>query len=228
MNITVINEQLVFSLNPEPRITVEDLAQDVRVVVVDDFYLNPDLVRSLALRIPPTGHKNTVNRLTGLRVNANYDLVHLGPAYEYLITKYWPKRSEFIPDQSISQGFTRATFMVNVIHDQWIEPRVPHVDCQMTEFWASGVYLNLPEECSGGTSFWSHQGDVHTPVSLQDHPRTTLLTHSEGDWELLGMIPMVYNRMVLYPQNVLHMPHLIEHAWTEHHRINQQFFIGPG
>lgn len=228
MNITLIDEQQVFQLDPNPEISVLDFAEDVRVVVVDNFYANPDLVRQLALTIPPTQHKNTVNRLTGSRINASYDLVHLGPAYEYLITKYWPERSRHIPESSIAQGFTRATFMVNVVHAQWIEPRVPHVDCQMTEFWASGIYLNTEDESSGGTGFWSHRGDVHTPVSMQDSPQNQLLTHSHGDWELLGVVPMVYNRMIVYPQNVLHMPDLHPNSWQEHYRINQQFFIGPG
>ena len=79
------------------------------------------------------------------------------------------------------------------------------------------IYLNTPEECAGGTSFYT---------KLNDNPPTEYVTDSTDSWELLGIAPMVYNRMVLYIQSVPHTAYVKPGMFTgDLYRLNQQFFI---
>lgn len=82
--------------------------------------------------------------------------------------------------------------------------------------WASLVYLNLPEQCSGGTAFWRHRalGMNHLP-SREDlarrgvnpeefYPFMEREWRKLDDWEQTALIPMRSNRFVTYPTSVFH------------------------
>ncbi len=60
MDKKTINEDEVFEINPNYYVAVEYFGkQKVKVVVVDDFYKNPYLVRQLALDIPASNKAST-------------------------------------------------------------------------------------------------------------------------------------------------------------------------
>ena len=59
-----INELEVFEINPDYKLSVIEIEPfGVRVAVVDNFYKNPDLVRNLALSIPPSSNERILNNL---------------------------------------------------------------------------------------------------------------------------------------------------------------------
>ena len=75
--------------------------------------------------------------------------------------------------------------------------------------WAGVVYLNLPEQCRGGTLFFRHKelGSDRaplTPAELEAHGLDkvgTLLArdgNDAGKWEHTMTLPMRFNRLVLY------------------------------
>jgi hypothetical protein len=134
--------------------------------------------------------------------------------------------------------------------------RKPHYDdfCD----YAGLIYLNEPEQCSGGTSFWRHratglelatQGDDASslpallarfgatderglvarilgeapPESAEGYP-----TESNSVWELTEVIPMRYNRFVLYDSLLFHTPHYHEDRFgetLETRRVTQNLYF---
>ena len=67
--------------------------------------------------------------------------------------------------------------------------------------FASGIFLNRDEECSGGTSFFKND-------------------------QYLGYVKMKFNRMILYFQNVQHTARMEMNSFVGgNYRISQQFFI---
>jgi hypothetical protein len=91
--------------------------------------------------------------------------------------------------------------------------------------FASGIFLNTPDECHGGTSFYTYKGSQEGPEP-NSVPKTKYITDSIDDWELIYLAEMKFNRMILYEQNILHTayikPGMFENGT---YRLLQMFFI---
>ena len=195
--INLINESQVFKVGDNH---VEGVVKfgDILCVVVDNFYENPQLVRDLTMKIPPTSHTHR-GSYPSIMINASYDLRPLTKTYQKYIQKYFPGLQS---DDYIAQNLDQANFMVNVMQSDGNEYLPPHIDNPSGVNFASSIYLNLPEECSGGTSFFDNDGNY------------------------LGYVEMKFNRMVLYIQNVQHTARMEFNSFVGgNYRINQQFFI---
>jgi hypothetical protein len=84
--------------------------------------------------------------------------------------------------------------------------------------YASVLYLNLPEQCKGGTAFWKHAA-----LQIDRVPSKETLT-SQADsvyaewfykmmerewkdltfWQQTGMVAMKFNRFITYPTSLFH------------------------
>lgn len=239
-----INEHEVFQTNPNFNIKIVNLEtkfDKVKVIIVDDFYKNPDLVRELALLIPPTCNERITSDLpagkNSGRINAFYLLDSLGPVYDKIIKETFPEvvNPEFektgCNDQIIS-SFTRATFMVNVMTSDNLPPRVPHIDNPDFRAFASTIYLNTEEECAGGTAFYALDNKIisefnHNFLDIHGTIKPTkFVIEDEGDWKKIHLVEMKYNRMILYQQNIFHSAYIHDKMFTNNiYRLNQQFFI---
>ena len=77
---------------------------------------------------------------------------------------------------------------------------------------AGVLYLNLPDDCRGGTAFWRHRatGLDRQPTQQElDHFGYTIeefcAERNDRDaWERLMVCPMRYNRLVVYPTVQFH------------------------
>jgi hypothetical protein len=131
-----------------------------------------------------------------------------------------------------------ATFMINVMQSEGLPPLAPHQDNRSGVNLASTIYLNNENESAGGTSFYEFGGkhfytesvvenDFHVTMDVEGKiPVTEYITDSSHDWEMIGMIPMQFNRMVLYNQAVLHTAYVKPGMFVnDNYRMNQQFFI---
>lgn len=232
-----INEEETFAINEDMEIFIEEIGSSgQKILIADNFYKNPELVRDLALSIPPTVNERIQNSLPfgpdSGRLNAFYRLDDLGIVYDKLIRLTFPDLTQNIWKDSIIDSFTRATFMVNVMTSNNLPPRVPHIDHIEERAFASLIYLNLPEECAGGTAFYSFGGSVtgkEAPLTLDvqgkikpDH----FVAGDVGDWKIEKIADMKFNRMLLYQQNVFHSAYIKEGMFTDGiYRLNQQFFI---
>jgi Family of unknown function (DUF6445) len=82
--------------------------------------------------------------------------------------------------------------------------------------FASVLYLNLPEQCAGGTAFWKHRA-----LNLERLPPPEELVASGFDvdafyslitrewkhlpaWQQIGFMPMQFNRFITYPTSYFH------------------------
>lgn len=235
-----INELEVFAINPDYELNVIEVGPEkAKVVIVDNFYLNPMMVRDLALTIPPSCNERILNYLPygsdSGRINAFYILDHFGPVYDKIIREVYPDLGRIYHKDYFIESFKKATFIVNVMTSNNLPPRLPHVDFEDRRLLASAIYLNTPEECAGGTGFYTFGGESYADaktvfaktidVSGKQKPDHFVVDDC-GDWKLIGMAEMKFNRMIIYSQCLFHSPYIKPGMFVDGvYRLNQQFFI---
>jgi hypothetical protein len=192
------------------------------LIVVDDFYDDLDAVRrtALAAEYEKPGQTNYPGR-NSLRAfmtpEAQSKLMSLaGGAGRY----------DHLP--SSSSGSFRST----LAHEA---PTAFDVHCDRAAL--SGlVFLNAPEECGGriGTSFWRHRrtGLVGLPADSSAEERHRISEEvikpdsmDRDKWELRLQVPMVPNRMIMFPGRLFHSPHDRFGTTLENGRLIQVFFL---
>ena len=221
MKKNTIDEDEVFLISKDYSVKLETFGKDNhKVLVVDDFYANPHKVRQLAIDIPASKNQRIRGGNPAWRVNAFYVLDPMSWIFDQLCRQYYPEVIQNWPIGMMEESFKRATFMVNVMQTENLPPVKPHMDNPSGLNFASTIYLNNENESNGGTSFYDYKGvDVNQPVH-------TYINDTTEDWEMIGMVPMKFNRMVLYLQNVWHTAYVKPEMFTgDTYRLNQQFFI---
>ena len=235
MHKNTITEDQVFEINPDYSVTLQKFGPTKQsVVVVDNFYKDPYLVRQLALDIPASRNKRIRGNNPAWRVNAFYELDSMAWIFDQLGRTYFPEVMNFYPSNFMEESFKRATFMVNVMQTNDLPPICPHMDNTSGHNLAATIYLNNENECAGGTSFYTFGGRTFYSDPTVTHtydvegrlPVTSYINDSIHDWEMIGMVPMQFNRMVLYNQAMLHSAYVKPGMFTDNvYRLNQQFFI---
>tara|TARA_Y100000766_G_C18643286_1_gene476651 strand:+ start:13 stop:591 length:579 start_codon:yes stop_codon:yes gene_type:complete len=144
--VKIIDEKTLFQVNENLSEQVFE-EEDIRVVVVDDFYKNPDLILDLINTIPASTHTPNRRGFPGNQIDITYNMSYLTKAYIGLIQNYYPN---IISDDYLIDNLSNATFMINVLK---YTPSIkePHVD--IDGHFASGIFFN--KECTGGTAFFS-------------------------------------------------------------------------
>jgi hypothetical protein len=226
MKKNIINEAEVFEINDNLSATVFTIGpKKSKIVIVDNFYKNPQLVRELALTIPPTHNPRILGGVPGGRIDAFYNLEHLSNVFDNLIRDVFLPPSKKDSKSNLNEIFKSATFCVNVIQSTNLPNKVPHVDNRENFRFASTIYLNTPEECQGGTSFYTFNGSQEGPdigIGLQN----SYVTDSVGPWDMIFLAEMKFNRFVLYEQNILHTAYIKPGMFeNDIHRLAQMFFI---
>ena len=216
-----------FSPSEELRVKVESFL-DEKVIIIDNFYRHPEKVRELALSIPSTRSPGILHGLPGSRVEATYHFAHLGYMFNEIIRRVFSEDVINIPDDFIYACINRASFLVNVQNSN-VPPRVPHIDNPSGGRWAAGIYLNTPEECAGGTAFYTYKGSKTITLeraSAELQHVDYYVQDDTADFKKIFLAEMKFNRFVLYRQNVLHTPYIPPNTFTdENPRLIQMFFI---
>jgi hypothetical protein len=231
---TFIDEKETFAVNEELKVKRVEIGPRRRVLgIVDDFYKNPMAVRELALMIPPTTNERILTRLPAGpdsgRINAFYIMDHLGPIYDELARGLYPEIYGTRQNRTIVESLRDSTFIVNVMTSNNLPPRTPHID--HPEYWAlaSAIYLNIEEECAGGTAFYTFDGKdtgVERGLFPGDKDLDHYVSDSEGSWKLEYLAEMKFNRMIIYPASMYHAAYVKPGMFVDGtYRINQQFFI---
>jgi len=144
--VKIIDEKALFQINDviDEQVFEEE---DIRVVVVDNFYKNPDPILDLINTIPASTYTPNRRGFPGNQIDITYNMSYLTEVYTHLIQKYFP---DIVSDDYLENSINGATFMVNVLK---YTPSIkePHVD--IDGHFASGIYFN--KECTGGTAFFS-------------------------------------------------------------------------
>jgi hypothetical protein len=242
----------IFEINNEFKLSTTQIGE-ATVVIVDNFYKRPDLVRDLILTIPPTEIQSVTGGTQGYRTQVSLDLSNLSKFWHWVATTNYEHARNWT-FESVYNTFQWCNFNSNILtYEQQIKGRthswgVPHVDgdkgfvddkkntMDKNKGGLAGiVYLNTQEECAGGTSFYSFEGKQ--TVSQNDRPQKLKRTDKEpyngwvtgsiGDWKLLETVEMKWNRFIMYPNWVLHHPHITENMnfdGNSTYRINQLLF----
>jgi len=168
------------------------------LLIVDDVYDDPERMREAALRldypVPATG-ANYAGR------NSSGKL--LLPDADKMLS--WVVGEPLVGAVERAHGALRLTSACDTGRYR------VHVDVGVD--WSGVLYLNRPEQCRGGTSFFRHRGTgtEHAPTTAADLVRCNAKTAQEtldrilgrdsndaAQWESTVTVPMQFNRLVLF------------------------------
>lgn len=235
-------------------VTIEEFGEHgEQVLVLDNFYREPDRVRELAI----AQQQWTPQRLfPGIRAHVPFDT---GPFFANLM--------QFIDIAGIrpdSDCDGKLVFSVTTQRDadvHRLNAELPHYD---QGFDVAGlVYLNLPAQCRGGTAFYRHRttGEARWNYNLarQRQLLATLGISTEGMtdndigvalwryyfdppcerprryirgsnevWEMTKLVDMKYNRAVFYETDLFHAMYVADDYFGDDAvsgRLTQTMFL---
>ncbi|MGE0708080.1 MAG: DUF6445 family protein [Planctomycetota bacterium] len=240
----------VLRLNPNGRVEVVTVGHGKhRVIVVDDFYADPEAVLALAQGLHYVGAGMHGN-FPGTRGFLTLDTAPMIAA----LSQLWGARLESAQViQPVVFSALEADVRLNV------DQRLPHVDPGVSAM----IWLNRPEECAGGTGLYRHtltglERVPQTPTrevlqlaarlgfrpeSLEDPAAYTrfqdaivfnpLFAAPEGEyvndgnpyWELIYLMEMRWNRMVLFDGRIPHSQYLRPGDFEGRTRLNQMLYL---
>ena len=161
-------------------------------IVVDDFLDDPVMARELVMNLnfeAPPDPKHGVISFNGKIPQALME--QMRPKIEELLSK----KIEYHPRSKCALTFAHTP-----------TNSVCHVDGgdNMRMFnWTVIVYLNLPEQCRGGTSLFRHRATGH--VCNKNGVEYYASDFSDSaKWELLEEVGMKFNRALLLPAWLFH------------------------
>jgi hypothetical protein len=197
------------------------------IIIIDDFYSNPDEIRQIALNLK---YPNPPGEYTypGKNSEGNYYPKEIHTKFETILNR------KLIPAEP--NGY----FRLSLEQDNFKQ------DIHVDPVWEFGAvcYLNLPEQSidEGGTSFW-----VHKKTKLEKCPDNNEEAKSYGfsnareawwttvygegldrnNWDRYLLSPMKYNRIVIFRTNLWHSHNYNFGNTLENGRLVQLFFFNP-
>ena len=165
----------MFEVNPSMKIGVITGIKGRNIVIIDDFFKNPDEIRERAMNLNYTGDPEVAGGVPGTRgVEEESEVKEkLKKVYWTLCNLYFNNKE--VNEKDFNDNWDNQAFMVNSINDKSLKEKplgiLPHQDWwendKSTFQFGSVIYLNKPEECAGGTRFYSHFGKITIPEDWQ-------------------------------------------------------------
>lgn len=168
------------------------------LIILDDFYENPDAIRNIALNSKYLKFKEDQNYPGYESIQPFYAEEH-AKRFESLIDK--PIYTD--PDRYVYGKFRYSPSGAKSYSDVHIDS--PH--------WSAMIYLSLDKDCKGGLGLYRHKetGIFEVPSSQQEFEELGYKGFFDFDakivrpdtfdpdaWELVELIPIKYNRLVLF------------------------------
>lgn len=197
------------------------------IIILDDFYSNPDEVRQIALNSPYPEPEDSYT-YPGKNSYHNHYPESLHQKFESILNR------KLTPSQP--NGYFRLS----------LETDTYRQDVHVDPSWEFGAvcYLNPPEQVidEGGTSFW-----MHNKTKMETCPQTDegakyygyssakeawwTTVYGEGldrsKWSRYLLSPMKYNRIVIFRTNLWHSHNYNFGTNLHNGRIVQLFFFNP-
>jgi hypothetical protein len=175
------------------------------VIIIDDFYSNPDSVRNFALAQDFKVQGNFPGMRTASFLNDSVK--------ETIQTFLW-NAGGGITDWHEQDGLSGSFEMATAANRSWI-----HTDHHNT--WAGVCYLTPNAPLSGGTGLFMHkQTGARTSGELENYESQDMTK-----WEMVDRIGNRYNRLVLYRSDMFHTSLDYFGHNNETGRLFQLFFI---
>jgi hypothetical protein len=177
------------------------------LIIVDDFYNDPDEVRAMALK-------------ADFSVRGNYP----GQRTQPFLNDYIKEKIEAMVQSSVrdwSEDIANGAFQYTTCRDRtWI-----HAD--HTNNWGGVIYLTPNAPASSGTGFYKH---IETSCCYYPEDETLQrLCDSESQdytkWLKLDTVANVYNRLILFAANRFHASQDYFGTSLENGRLFQTFFF---
>ena len=156
------------------------------LMIIDNFYTNPDAVRAYALaqEFDVTGNypgKRTRSFLTD-DVKA--------------CIQYWMNFAGNITNWYEDSGYTGAFQYATAQDRTWIH-------CDHTSMWAGVCYLTPDAPLSSGTALYRHRSTGRVrPLSKDD--ATDYNCYDYTKWDVVDRVGNVYNRLIMYRGDLFH------------------------
>lgn len=161
----------------------------VNLIIVDDFYNDPDSVREVALSQEFAVRGNYPGMRTKSFLNDSIKGVING-----IISHAAGEVTDWLLDSN-GDGYTGAFQLCTSLDRTWI-----HSD--YNNMWAGVCYLTPDAPLSGGTALYRHrETGERASVGSVDHGQDA---YDYTKWEIVDRIGNVYNRLILYPGNLYH------------------------
>jgi len=170
---------------------------DHRLVILDDFLPNPEAFRAEAVKAPFYDIRGPDGEM--------YKHINVRPSNEFE-----PLLSEKL-GRKVKVGYS----LLRVNYEGEAPNAAIHTDNTYDNF-AAVLYLNPPEQCRGGTSFWKFKkyGFTHFPSEQEIRARGkspvrvyTEIHNAYNDptqWEQGQVAEMKFNRMVCFDTKAFH------------------------
>lgn len=129
---------------------------------------------------------------------------------QYQVPHWYSRIAELIGEQIAPRLSCFRLNLQGEMPHSWV-----HSDDICAKF-ASVLYLNLPEQCYGGTAFWKHSeldiDRLPSRESLRADGIDDVAFYSQMDkdwkelnhWQQIAMISMKFNRFITYPTCLFH------------------------
>jgi hypothetical protein len=245
----VIDEEELFAVSEKLLIHKESVGQH-KVIIIDNFYKNPDQLREFILKSPSSKWDGI---LYGYKGSRHMFALNLEPMFK-VVRKVLEKEYQCSPPKET------PLFQTNIIR-QNNEPAgpcaQPHTDRAR---FAYSIFLNPTESCFGGTAFYKHcMSDLQTfpivplkqdlPQYFQDLMKKhklkdreelqyfiygeekrigssqSYIIKSNEQWELLKILEMKFNRMMLFEGEIFHSAYITPDMYVDEYRISQVGFF---
>ena len=203
------------------------------LIVLDDFYDDPDSVRRLALSCDFRS-KPGATYPGREAVGKGIDWTRTRNALRMYI-------DDTVDAPSREPPFPQGKFRLALACDQALRLDGVHEDIQL---WSAVIYLSRDEDCRGGVAFYRHRETGALASTPEWHERTFAhhqhlsereraaefwrYMRDETQWEEIGQVAMRYNRAVLLMAQCFHGSTGIFGTEPENGRLTQHFEFYEG
>ena len=195
----------IFKERPLPLVTTVS-ASLPSFLVVDNFYVDPDSVRTFALQQPMTLHPNNHK---GIRSDIVYRFPGLKERFETLLGT---------PIRGWEDYGTNGCFQVNLAGEQ----AVYHSDGQT---YAGVIFLTPNAPGVAGTQFYRSKEGIRKPDATNHAQVFRGGFYDSTRFDKLDVVGNVYNRLVLFDAKLIHAADTYFGKEKEDGRLIQLFFF---
>ena len=227
----------LFEVRHDLKLGLEPIRNAIPTVVIDNFLAHPEEARDLIGRAPAPnwkheqGGKNFVDYYDcRLRFPIRYPNAMVAAAQQVIRKVYT------VDTRPVDASVDVNWFMQ--IHEKRADFAVPHSDMTSARrSFTCILYLNRPEECSGGTAFFRFKRsgslvlDEPYARAIRDDSRLaeTGLDYwpsaVDETWEHVGTVDMVPGRLLIFPSEYFHAAHHPQNSFYEFPRLTLAFWM---
>ncbi|RYG05497.1 MAG: hypothetical protein EOO07_30020 [Chitinophagaceae bacterium] len=209
---------MIFNINPKAQINALEIGdKKIPVIFIDSFLDAPDDLIKLATDSSASFEKKTDTFYPGVRAQLPSEYVKTAVASVLNLIR----QTYGVPD-NLTPCIAPSHFSLVTLSSEELKPvqKIPHIDSARIYDFAVLLYLNPGS--FGGTSFYRHKTtgfdliseaeasqyweSVKAVVDNYANVNRSYIREDTNDFEKIGGITYLPNRLVIYPGALLHSP----------------------